>query len=183
MDADGALTFDCNPRPAEDIRGPASEGTIVEINPKARDIVGSLATRIRDKGGALLVIDYGYTETQTGETLQGLRHHRFVDPLDAPGECDLTAHVDFAALAHEVEATGARVHGPVTQAEFLLALGIAERAQILKRNANPAQAEAIDAALSRLTDRSRPISMGQLFKAMAITPHELHCVPGFASRA
>jgi NADH dehydrogenase [ubiquinone] 1 alpha subcomplex assembly factor 7 len=183
LDADGKLTFGCNPLPAEHTRGPASEGAIIEINPKAHDIVGSLATRIRDKGGALLVIDYGYTETQTGETLQALRHHRFVDPLDAPGECDLTAHVDFAALTHEAEAAGARVHGPVTQAELLLALGIAERAQILKGDASPAQAEAIDAALSRLTDRSMPTSMGQLFKAMAITPKDLHSIPGFASGA
>jgi NADH dehydrogenase [ubiquinone] 1 alpha subcomplex assembly factor 7 len=183
MDADGTLTFGFNPSLADDIRVTASEGAIVEINPKAREIVCSLATRIRDKGGAILVIDYGYTKTHTGETLQAVRNHRFVDPLEAPGECDLTAHVDFAALAREAEAAGARVHGPVMQAEFLLALGVTERAQILKRNANPAQAEALDAALSRLTDRSTRTSMGQLFKAMAITPQDLHAVPGFASRA
>jgi SAM-dependent MidA family methyltransferase len=183
VDADGTLTFGFNPRPAEDIQITASEGVIVEINAGAREIVRSLATRIRGKGGAILAIDYGYTKTHTGETLQAVRNHRFVDPLEAPGECDLTTHVDFAALAREAEAAGARVHGPVTQAEFLLALGIAERAQILKRNASPAQAEALDAALSRLTDRSTPTSMGQLFKAMAITPQDLHAIPGFASRA
>jgi NADH dehydrogenase [ubiquinone] 1 alpha subcomplex assembly factor 7 len=183
VDTDGTLTFGFNPSLADDIRVTASEGAILEINPKAREIVRSLATRIRGKGGAILVIDYGYTKTHTGETLQAVRNHRFVDPLEAPGECDLTAHVDFAALAREAEAAGARVHGPVTQAEFLLALGVTERAEILRRNANPAQAEALDAALSRLTDRSTPTSMGQLFKAMAITPQDLHAVPGFASRA
>jgi SAM-dependent MidA family methyltransferase len=62
-----------------------------------------------------------------------------------------------------------------------LRLGITERAQILKRKAGAAQADAIDTALSRLTDRSTPTSMGQLFKAMAITPKSMHALPGFVS--
>jgi SAM-dependent MidA family methyltransferase len=183
VDAEGKLTFGPKPETAEEIRLVAPKGSILEVGARARDIVRALASRVAEEGVALLILDYGYIATQPGETLQGLRNHRFVDPLEAPGECDLTTHVDFAALAREAEAAGARVHGPVTQAAFLLALGIAERAQILKRNASPAQAKALDAALSRLTDRSTPTSMGQLFKAMAITPQDLHAIPGFASRA
>ena len=60
-------------------------------------------------------------------------------------------------------------------------LGITERARMLKRKASPAEAEAIDVALTRLTDRSSPTSMGQLFKAMAVTPRNMHAIPGFVS--
>ena len=86
----------------------------------ARDI----ARRIMDGCGVGLVIDYGYAEHGIGDTLQAVRGHRFVDPLDAPGEADLTAHVDFAALGRALAGAGAGVQGPVTQAAFLNTLGI-----------------------------------------------------------
>jgi NADH dehydrogenase [ubiquinone] 1 alpha subcomplex assembly factor 7 len=181
VDANGKLTFGLSPHTADDIRLSAPEGSVVEISAKAREIVHALAKRIASEGGALLVIDYGYSQAQPGETLQAVRNHRFADPLEAPGECDLTAHIDFAALKREAKAAGARVHGSITQAEFLLALGITERARMLKRKASPAEAEAIDVALTRLTDRSSPTSMGQLFKAMAVTPQNMHAIPGFVS--
>jgi SAM-dependent MidA family methyltransferase len=181
LDADGLLAFGLKPQADKENRVTAPEGSVLEISPKAREIVGALAGRIAGEGGALLVIDYGYVESQLGETLQAMRNHRFVDPLQAPGECDLTAHVDFAALARQAEEAGARVHGPVTQSEFLLALGVAERAQMLKQKASPAQAEAVDAALVRLVDRTSSTSMGELFKVMAITPKHLSSVPGFVS--
>jgi NADH dehydrogenase [ubiquinone] 1 alpha subcomplex assembly factor 7 len=181
VDANGKLTFGVTQHATGCNGLNAPEASLVEIGSIAREMMRALAKKIGSEGGALLVIDYGYTQSRPGETLQAVRNHRFVDPLQAPGECDLTAHVDFAALAREAEAAGARVHGPVTQAAFLLALGIAERAQMLKRSARPPQSEAIDAALTRLIDRSTPSSMGQLFKAMAVTPKNMHAIPGFAS--
>jgi SAM-dependent MidA family methyltransferase len=179
LDADGHLAFGLKPHVANDIRVTAPEGSIVEISPIAREIVGALVGRLAGEGGALLVIDYGYVETQPGETLQAVRNHRFVDPLETPGECDLTAHVDFAALARQAENAGARVHGPVTQTTFLLALGIAQRAESLKRNSTPMQAQEIKDAFVRLTDRTNPTSMGELFKIMAITPKDMSSLPGF----
>ena len=181
LDEAGNLRFGLRPHATDDITLAAPPGSVIEISPQGREIVGVLSQRIASQGGALLIIDYGYTESQPGETLQAVRNHRFVDPLEAPGESDLTTHIDFAALAHKAEAAGARVHGPVTQAEFLLALGLAERARLLKRKANPAQADAIDAALLRLSDRSGPTGMGELFKAMAITPKGIGPLPGFAA--
>jgi SAM-dependent MidA family methyltransferase len=181
LGADGKLTFGLKPHATNEIGVTAPEGSIVEISPKTREVVRTLSERIAAEGGALLIIDYGYTETQTGETLQAVRNHRFADPLEAPGKSDLTAHVDFAALSRAAEGAGARVHGPVTQAEFLLALGIAERAQMLKRKASPAHLEAIDTAFVRLTDRTEPTSMGELFKVMAITPKDIGSIPGFVN--
>jgi SAM-dependent MidA family methyltransferase len=181
LGADGKLAFGLKPHATNEIGVTATEGSIVEISPKAREIVRAVTGKIAGEGGALLLIDYGYVETRSGETLQAMRDHRFVNPLEAPGESDLTAHVDFAALAREAAAGDARVHGPVTQAEFLLALGMAERAQMLKRKASPAHVEAIDTAFVRLTDRTEPTSMGELFKVMAITAKDIGPIPGFAN--
>jgi SAM-dependent MidA family methyltransferase len=179
LDADRKLAFGLKPHAANEIRLTAPEGSVLEISPKASEIVGALARRIAGEGGALLLFDYGYGETQTGETLQAVRNHRFIDPLEAPGECDLTTHVDFQALAREAAAAGARVHGPVTQSSFLLALGIAQRAERLKRNSTRMQAQEIEHALSRLTETTSPTAMGQLFKVMAITPGSVQAAPGF----
>jgi NADH dehydrogenase [ubiquinone] 1 alpha subcomplex assembly factor 7 len=176
---DGNLQFGLRPHAAGDIQAAAPVGSVSEMSPQARGIVRTLSHRIAVEGGTLLIIDYGYTESQTGDTLQAVRNHRFADPLDAPGESDLTAHVDFAALARQAEAAGARAHGPLTQAQFLLRLGIAQRADSLKRASNPAQAHAIEAALSRLTDTSSPTAMGNLFKVMAVSPSSARALPGF----
>jgi NADH dehydrogenase [ubiquinone] 1 alpha subcomplex assembly factor 7 len=128
--------------------------------------------------GAALVIDYGHGESGIGATLQAVAGHGFVDPLAAPGEADLTAHVDFDALRAAAASEGARVLGPVPQGEFLRRLGIAERAAKLKAGATAAQAEAIDAALARLTERGRT-GMGELFKVMAFAHPSLGELPGF----
>ena len=179
VDDDGKLHWGLQSVAASDLRLTAPAGSTIEISPQAREAVCTLSQRIASEGAALLIIDYGYTEAQTGETLQAVRDHRFVHPLQAPGECDLTAHVDFAALAREAEAAGARVHGPVTQAAFLFTLGIAQRAETLKRHSTPTQVQAVEHALSRLTDTGRATAMGQLFKVMAITPSSVQKLPGF----
>ena len=100
------------------------------------------------------------------------------DPLEAPGEADLTAHVDFAALARAAEAAGAATHGPMPQGEFLLALGIAARAERLAGNADEATRHTLRTALERLT---APDQMGTLFKVMAVTRPDV-APPPFASR-
>jgi SAM-dependent MidA family methyltransferase len=112
--------------------------------------------------------------------LQAVGRHGFADPLKTPGEIDLTAHVDFAALARAAEAVGARVHGPVAQGEFLRRLGIEARATALRTNATAAQAADIGAALARLTGTGRD-AMGELFKAMAFADPNLATLPGFDS--
>ena len=124
----------------------------------------------------MLAIDYGYATTRTGETLQAIRRHAFADPLEAPGETDLSAHVDFGDLATAARAAGLTVAPLATQGEFLLRLGIAERAAALA-NANPGQKDAIAAALRRLC---APEEMGTLFKAFCA--HSPGLSPaGFAS--
>jgi NADH dehydrogenase [ubiquinone] 1 alpha subcomplex assembly factor 7 len=129
-------------------------------------------------GGAALVIDYGHATSAAGETLQAVGRHAYIDPLTAPGSIDLTAHVDFEALARTVEAMGAVSFGPLEQADFLQRLGIATRAAALKAKALPAAAVDIDTALARLTGHGRT-GMGTLFKVAAYAHPNLGTPPGF----
>ena len=144
------------------------------------DVVAEIARRIAQHGGAALVIDYGHIESALGETLQAVGCHGFADPLATPGEVDLTAHVDFAALVRTARAAGARVHGPLSQGAFLRRLGIEARAAALRAKASAAQATDIDTALARLVGSGRE-AMGELFKAVAFADPKLGALPGFDS--
>lgn len=124
---------------------------------------------------AMLVIDYGHTETALGDTLQAVRKHVYEHPLCSPGEADLTIQVDFADLAREMTHAGFATDGPVTQAEFLGRLGIIERASKLME-ANPARAGEIEAGVMRLM---APNGMGTRFKVTGIRSPGLATLPGF----
>ena len=129
-------------------------------------------------GGAALVIDYGHVDSAVGDTLQAVGAHAFAGTLSSPGTVDLTAHVDFAALALSIESMGARAHGPVEQGRFLRALGLANRAAALKANAPRDKAADIDLAVQRLTGEGRT-GMGTLFKVAAFADPKLGPLPGF----
>ena len=148
-------------------------GEVSETAPAREAAMAEVARRIAAFGGAALVVDYGHARSAPGDTLQAVRGHCFHDPLALPGEADLTAHVDFEALAKAARAEGAAVHGPVGQGAFLRALGIEARAAALR----PKGGAAVDAALARLTDDD---AMGSLFKVLAVTSLDLPAPPGFA---
>lgn len=151
------------------------EGSIYEW--RSDTVAIELGRRVRSDG-VLLAVDYGHAHQGLGETLQAVSGHAFADPLRAPGEADLSAHVDFAALAQSAEIIGARVHGPVSQRDFLRRLGIDQRAVALKSRATPENAAAIDSALARLTEAG-PKGMGDLFKVLAIADSKFGPLPGF----
>jgi SAM-dependent MidA family methyltransferase len=130
------------------------------------------------QGGAALAIDYGHTLSGVGDTLQALGAHAYTDPLEDPGERDLTAHVDFDALIRDVTSGGAVAFGPLGQGDFLRRLGIETRAEKLAAGATPKQRADIDAALARLTGSGRN-EMGRLFKAVAFAHPHLGPLPGF----
>lgn len=137
-----------------------------------------IGQRVTREPGAALIIDYGHTKSGAGDTLQAVGNHNFVSPLLSPGEVDLTAHVDFEAIAQAAESMGARIHGPVDQARLLRNLGIDKRAAALKAYASPEKGAEIDSACQRLLGENRT-GMGKLFKALAITHPDLKTVPGF----
>jgi NADH dehydrogenase [ubiquinone] 1 alpha subcomplex assembly factor 7 len=127
-----------------------------------------IASRVRDQGGAALVIDYGHVRSDAGDTLQAISRHSYSDPLKNPGLADITAHVDFQALGRAAEDLGARVHGPVTQGEFLKRLGIETRAVTLMAKATHEVSESVSGALKRLIDGGRG-GMGSMFKVIGIS--------------
>lgn len=180
LDAEGEIAFGLSEQTEPSLTVPARDGSTIEVSVASQELIGDIAARLVAEGGALLLIDYGYNQTSLGDSLQAVSRHAYVDPLAAPGEADLTAHVDFAALARAAAARGAKVMGPVTQGHFLLQLGIERRAETLSKKATPEQAQAIIDAFERLTgsDDARQ-QMGGLFKVMAVTHPDMPDLPGF----
>jgi NADH dehydrogenase [ubiquinone] 1 alpha subcomplex assembly factor 7 len=148
---------------------------VLEISPAATAITAVLAARIAGQGGALLAMDYGYEVPAFGDTLQAVRGHAPADPLSDPGEADLTAHVDFAALARAARDEGAQPRPVIGQGAFLARLGIAARAARLAAGKDPATVAAIAAGVRRLTADD---AMGTLFKVLAVS-HSGLALPAF----
>ncbi|MEM8586566.1 MAG: SAM-dependent methyltransferase [Pseudomonadota bacterium] len=145
----------------------APPGAIAEICPTGISIASELGRRIGSAGGSAAIIDYGPLASAAGDSFQAVRGHEFADPLDRPGESDLTAHVDFRTLAKAATEAGTAVDRLETQRAFLTDLGIAQRAAALRANASREQREAIDAALHRLTGTTSD-AMGELFKVLTL---------------
>lgn len=154
-------------------------GPDAEWSEAALAIIGHLSGRLARQGGAALIIDYGYGQpgVHAPDTLQAVHRGDHVSPYLEPGRHDLTAHVDFAALAAVAAARGLACHGPVAQGGFLGALGIGARADALKQGRGPAQAASITAALLRLT---APQQMGAIFQVLALTACGWPAPAGFA---
>jgi SAM-dependent MidA family methyltransferase len=147
----------------------APDGAIVELAPARSAIMAAVAAHLATQGGAGLFVDYGHVEPAVGDTLQALRKHAFTDVLAEPGEADLTAHVDFAALAVVARSAGLDAH-LTTQGDFLLALGLLQRAGQLGAPLDEAGRQSISDAVERLAG---PDQMGTLFKVLAIGPRGL----------
>ena len=179
LDRDGNFAFQLAKSPEISILGLAREGAILEVNPSAHRLARDVGARLARGRGAALFIDYGHPVTSIGDTLQALRAHKPVDPLAEPGEADITAHVDFASVARAARSAGASVHGPVDQGDFLVALGLRQRAEALAARAAQSAADDIRAAAERLAGKEEG-QMGALFKAMAITPRGAPPPAGFA---
>ncbi|MGR3593812.1 MAG: class I SAM-dependent methyltransferase [Limimaricola soesokkakensis] len=148
------------------------DGDMVEQSPALPALTGEIGDRIARHGGAALIVDYG-GRGRTGDSFQAVRDHEKVDPLAAPGEADLTAHVDFEALARA--AAPAACAGPVPQGVFLERLGITARAQALAAKLEGTALDAHVAAHRRLT---HPEEMGDLFKVAALHPCNAPPPPG-----
>jgi SAM-dependent MidA family methyltransferase len=182
IDSDGNLVFGLNYDPLPHFEATLPQGlrncpngSIFEWRPDS--IALELGRRVRSDGAALIV-DYGHVQCALGDTLQAVAGHAYANPLRAPGDADLTAHVDFDALAQRADILGCRIHGPISQRDFLLRLGIDQRAAVLKASAARDKAHEIDQALARLTATGAK-GMGELFKVLAIADPKLGGLPGF----
>jgi SAM-dependent MidA family methyltransferase len=174
LDETGELAFGLAARPGA-APLPAEIGEVVEQSP-AQELFGfELAALLVREGGAALLIDYGRAEPGSGDTLQALKAHRKVDPLDEPGQADLTVHADFPAVAAAARKAGAHTAPILTQGELLGRLGVYARADALIR-ARPDKAEVVQRQLAHLVD---PDQMGDLFKTLAIFAPKGLIPPGF----
>lgn len=181
LDDDDKLIFGLGPGKLDEQEVPdhvrlAKDGAILERSPASEGIMACLAARLAEQGGAALLIDYGYGKADIGDTFQAIHAHDYIDPLDMPGDADLTAHVNFESLG-----TIARAHGLVCpplmeQGTFLLGLGLQARADQLCRGKTADQITAIQSALHRLT---APDQMGSLFKVLGVAAPGL-IMPPFA---
>lgn len=148
------------------------DGDLVETCAPAQAILQGLGQRIGHRGGAALIIDYGDWRS-LGDTLQAISNHKPVDPFATPGDADLTAHVDFEALAQV--ANPARYTRLTPQGVFLERLGITQRAQALANRLSGDALETHVAAHRRLT---HPDEMGSVFKVMGLYPDTCPPPPG-----
>ncbi len=174
---DNTLTFGLGataPQPALAHHLPdTKDGDLVEHCPQAAPIINELSQRITSHGGAALIIDYGDWRSR-GDTFQALIAHQPTDVLNDPGQADLTAHVDFEALA--LATTRNCAHTRLTpQGVFLERLGITARAQKLAQGLSGKKLDDLVCAHRRLTSGQE---MGTLFKVLGLYPAHASPPPG-----
>ena len=179
LDNDGALSLglglDTNLAALSHRLNDTHPGDVVELCPAAGPILEIVAQRIAAHDGVAIVIDYGDWRS-LGDTLQALRAHQPVPVLETPGQADLTAHVDFEALALAATAVpGCAVTQMTPQGAFLEALGIGPRAATLAKGLSGDKLTQHLAAYRRLTD---PSEMGTLFKTLGLSRAGSPPVPG-----
>ncbi len=154
----------------------ASQGATIETSPAAVAVMTEISQRLRDQGGAALIIDYGHMELRAGTTLQALKSHQKVDVFDHPGEADITAHVDFELLSYVAAQNGADVMGLEYQGEWLRQMGIDTRLEALQRR-NPGEKDKLKRQRDRLVEASQ---MGTLFKVLGVCGRRWPIGVGFA---
>jgi NADH dehydrogenase [ubiquinone] 1 alpha subcomplex assembly factor 7 len=148
-------------------------GSIIEISPESLTTMEEIAKRIgTEKAGAALVVDYGPLDTIPINSLRGIRSHRIVSPFSSPGEVDVSADVDFHALAERalMASENVEVHGPVEQGAFLGMMGMRERMEQLAKGLGEGEKKKqLQTGVDRLMERGGG-AMGKVYKVMAVVP-------------
>ena len=178
LDEHDQLCFGLSPEQISGFDKNAPIGSIFEDARISASIIEQVALHFKIYNGAALMVDYGHSKSGFGDTFQAVKAHGFVDPLALPGEADLTTHVDFEGICQIARGSGVAVSGPTTQRDFLLALGLSERASKLAEKGSDEQRLAIRGQFDRLTSTSET-GMGKLFKVIAIHHPQLHDLAGF----
>ncbi len=144
----------------------ADDGAVFEIAATRVGIVQELAFRLKSQGGTAVLIDYGHLKSGLGDTLQAIQAHEFAPVLEASGEVDLTSHVDFEPLETAARFAGCQIKLN-TQGQFLLNLGLLQRAGALGANKPLEFQNEIQVAVERLAGAQ---AMGELFKVLCFGP-------------
>ena len=177
--SDDEFSFTAAPLPTnviDDTFDDAPVGSIIEHSEAVEDTVKKLVRLCLDRHGAALMIDYGHTRSDIGETLQAVKNHSYHPVLKDPGTADITAHVDFALVAQTARSEGAHVFGPIEQGVWLQRIGASMREAQLCADKTPETIATIKESVRRLIDTD---GMGTLFKVIAMAPREIGPLAGF----
>jgi NADH dehydrogenase [ubiquinone] 1 alpha subcomplex assembly factor 7 len=150
------------------------DGAVFETAPAREAITALIVHHIQNHGGTALIIDYGHPVSGFGDTFQAVQSHQSVSPFANPGNSDLTSHVDFQAIMDAATRNGAKVAGLLSQGEFLLSLGLLERAGRLGQAKSLKLQSQIQNDVNRLVS---PGQMGELFKVLCLTNNGLDLPP------
>ncbi|WP_332060517.1 class I SAM-dependent methyltransferase [Bartonella sp. CB74] len=151
------------------------DGTIFEHAPLRHQFMQQISNRLMQMSGSALLIDYGSSNLAFGDTLQAVSKHKFRDIFDAPGEHDLTSHVDFSFLKTIALEQGCFAE-ILEQGDFLFKMGLLERAKQLGANKSAALQGKICQDIERLAGSDQ---MGKLFKVLHVSDKNIPLPPQF----
>ena len=151
------------------------EDSIIEINFKVREIINNISNFIKKNSGAAIFFDYGYLDGY-GDSFQGIKDNKPINPLSVPGFVDLTSHVNFKDIKLQAKKNNINFYGPNTQNLFLEEMGAIQRLRILERNAKDHQRKDLRIGLNRLMSDKE---MGNLFKVIALSSKNFPSLEGF----
>ena len=151
------------------------EDSIIEINFKIREIINNISNFIKKNSGAAIFFDYGYLDGH-GDSFQGIKDNKPINPLSDPGFVDLTSHVNFKDIKLQAKKNNINFYGPNTQSLFLEEMGAIQRLRILERNAKDHQRKDLRIGLNRLMSDKE---MGNLFKVIALSSKNFPSLEGF----
>ncbi len=139
-------------------------GDFFEYSQESLIFINQLAKAIKKTNGVAIIIDYGYIKNQFVNTLQAIKNHQFCNILTEVGNCDITSLVNFAWLDYIANQHNLKT-SIISQANFLINLGIEARREKLKLNKDKETQKLIDSSINRLINKK---SMGELFKVLII---------------
>ena len=149
---------------------------VIEYSPLALEYLKSISKKINNQKGALLIIDYGYLENSMKDTLMAVKKHKITNPFKEFSNSDITYNLNYKLLKKITKILKLRCQGITTQRNFLVNLGIQQRAEIICRNLPFSKKADIYYRLKRLIDKNQ---MGDLFKVMLITDKKINFNLGF----
>ena len=138
--------------------------------------ISKIGEFLRKNNGIAIFIDYGYVSGY-GNTLQAIKNHKFVNPLDLPGEVDLTAHVNFSQIIYSAIKNNMDYFGPISQRKFFIKMGALKRLEILLETLkNRKDKNNLELGIKRIIEKDQ---MGELFKVIALAPKNKLIPEGF----
>jgi SAM-dependent MidA family methyltransferase len=160
------------------------KNTRIEINASAIQLIHSITTLLvngtrpfptsKTGSGTALIIDYGPLNGIPSHSFRGISNHKFTSPFEIPGKQDLTADVDFGCIKDTAQSIpGAYVSGPISQGDWLVAMGLGFRADRMIKTIGMTsiQKENIRDQVKRLTGKGKE-DMGLVYNVMSISSRE-----------